>query len=226
MSGAAAATGNERAPRGGPATWVVVLLTLAVVGVVVLAFAGGVGGGLRLAGTVGAAPGTGAAPAPAPAQPSDPNQPGDPGAAPSTGLGAGTLDPCLVGTWRTTEHPESSDTEQGQASLTDLDRTMTFAADGTQTITYDSSQATVTTEQGALPAVFEGTVVYRTSTTASTMSFQLQQADGTVTVLDAAGEVQEERPLEPATGQVSYTCDATTLVQSATGYRSAYEKLT
>ena len=103
---------------------------------------------------------------------------------------------------------------------------MRFAADGTQTITYDSSQATVTTEQGALPAVFEGTVVYRASTTGSTMSFQLQQADGTVTVLDQAGEVQEERPLEPATGDVSYTCDATTLVQSATGYRSAYEKLT
>ena len=205
----------------------VVLLTLAVVGVVVLAFAGGVGVGLRLAGTAGTAPGLVAAPAPAvpavPAQPGDPTQSGDPGAAPSAGTG--TLDPCLVGTWRTTEHSESYDTEQGQASLTDLDRTMTFAADGTQTITYDSSQATVTTEQGALPAVFEGTVVYRASTTGSTMSFQLQQAEGTVTVLDPAGEVQEERPLEPATGDVSYTCDATTFVQTATGYRSAYEKV-
>ena len=108
MSGAAAPAGNERAPRGGPATWVVVLLTLAVVGIVVLAFAGGVGVGLRLAGTAGAAPGAAAAPAPAvPAQPGDPTRSGDPGAAPSAGTGTGTLDPCLVGTWRTTEHSES-----------------------------------------------------------------------------------------------------------------------
>ena len=40
---------------------------------------------------------------------------------------------------------------------------MTFSADGTQTVSYDSARATVTAEVGALPAVFDGRVVYRTS---------------------------------------------------------------
>ena len=135
--------------------------------------------------------------------------------------GPGTLDPCLVGTWRTTEHSESYETEQGPASLTDLDRTMTFTADGTQTITYASSQATVTAEAGALPAVFDGRVVYRTSTSGSTMSFQVVEAEGTVTVLGPDGAPVEENPIEPGTGDVSYTCDGTTLEQTATGYLSS-----
>ena len=235
---------RERGARRGPATWLVVVLTLLVVGVVGLAFVAGVGVGFWAAGTVGpggavAAPAVPAGPRRRPGRaPPTPPSPGalptplrrrprapptpDAGAAPG---GSGTLDPCLVGTWRTTEHSESYETEQGPASFTDLDRTMTFTADGTQTITYDSSQATVTAAAGALPAVFDGRVVYRTSTSGSTMSFQVVEAEGTVTVLGPDGEPAEENPLEPGTGDVSYTCDDTTFEQTATGYRSAYERV-
>jgi len=198
---------------------VVVLLTLAGVGVVLLAFGAGAGVGFWAAGASG-----GAGSVAGPVDPVDPG-PVEPRPDGSAGTRPGTLDPCLVETWRTTEHEESYDTEQGQASLTDLDRTMTFTEDGTQTITYDGSQATVTTEQGALPAVFEGTVVYRASTSGMTMSFQLQSSEGTVVVLGPDGQVAEENPLEPGTGDVTYTCDETSLVQEATGYRSVYERV-
>ena len=233
MSGDAAAAGDaarawSAPPRRGPATWLVVLVTLLVVGAVVLSFVVGVGVGFWAAGTLGGTPGAVASPAlpaapGAAAVPADPADPADPAAVPPGG--SGTLDPCLVGTWRSTEHSESYETEQGPASITDLERTMTFEADGTQTITYDASEATVTADVGALPAVFDGTVVYQASTSGSTMSFQLVQAEGTVTVLRPDGEVAEEKPIEPGTGDVSYTCDETTFVQTATGYRSAYEKV-
>lgn len=226
------AAGHGGAPRRrGPAAWVVVLLTLAAVGVVLLAFGAGVGVGVWAAGLSGSAP-TSAAPAlPAPGAPGAPDAPGattpavpDPGAPGETG-GPGSLDPCLVGTWRTTEHEEAYDTEQGQATLTGLDRTMTFAADGTQTVVYEGSEATVTTDQGALPAVFDGQVVYRTTTTGSTMSFEVLQTEGTVTVLGPDGSAAQEEPLEPGTGDVTYTCDGDRFAQEATGYRSVYERV-
>lgn len=144
---------------------------------------------------------------------------GDPAAG---GAGSGALDECLVGTWRTVEHVEDWTTDQGQAELSGLQRVMEFAADGTQTVSYDDSAATIATQGQEVPAVFDGRVVYRTSTAGGTMSFDLQSAEGTVTV-DPDGTAKVE-PLEPGTGEVSYTCDATTLRQEAEGYLSVYER--
>lgn len=144
---------------------------------------------------------------------------GDPAAG---GAGSGALDECLVGTWRTVEHVEDWTTDQGQAELSGLERVMEFSADGTQTVSYDDSAATIATQGQEVPAVFDGRVVYRTSTAGGTMSFDLQSAEGTVTV-DPDGTAKVE-PLEPGTGEVSYTCDATTLRQEAEGYLSVYER--
>ena len=83
-------------------------------------------------------------------------------------------------------------------------RTTTSSEDGTQTVPYDGSRATVITDQGALPAVFDGRVVYRAPTDGSTMSFEVLEADGTVTALGPDGEVAE---------------------QQAAGYRSVYERV-
>lgn len=224
--------------RRGPAPWVVVLITLGAVALVGVVFVVGVAvgfvaaraGGGSAAGAQQAQPlppaptlpgdDDEAAPAPAPA-PED-SAAGD-DAAP--GGSDGGFDPCLVGTWQSTEHSESYETEQGPASIAELERTIEFGPDGRQTITYDSSQATITTQVGALPAVFEGSVVYQASTSGSTMSFELVSADGTVTIVGPDGEVAEERPLEPGTGDVSYACDETDFVQEAEGFRSAYERV-
>lgn len=147
------------------------------------------------------------------------------GAAPETASGSGgsgVLDECLVGTWEATEHTENWTTDQGDATLDGLTRTMTFAADGTQTIVYDGDEATITAQGTPVPAVFDGEVVYRTSTSGTTMSFQLVSAQGTVTV--DPGGTEKVEPLEPGTGDVSYSCDATTLRQEAEGYLSVYER--
>lgn len=214
--------------RRGPAPWVVVLLTLGAVALVGGVFVAGIAVGV-VAGRVGGGGGTTGTSQAAQPLPPAPTLPGDDvpdAAAPSSGAApAGGLDGCLVGTWQSTEHTETYETEQGPASITELDRTIAFGADGRQTITYESSQATITTEVGALPAVFDGVVVYDASTTGSTMSFELVSADGTVTILGPDGEVAEERPLEPGAGDVSYACDETDFVQEAEGFRSAYERV-
>lgn len=139
------------------------------------------------------------------------------------GSGAsGSLDECLVGSWEGTEHTEDWTTDQGDAQLSGLLRSMTFTADGTQTITYESDEATITAQGTPVPAVFDGQVVYRTSTSGSTMSFELVSAEGTVTVDPGGTDKVEE--LEPGTGPVTYSCDPSTLRQEAEGYLSVYER--
>jgi hypothetical protein len=136
--------------------------------------------------------------------------------------GAGVLDACVVGTWEATEHSEDWTTDQGEARLDGLTRTMTFTADGTQTVVYDGDEATITAQGTPVPAVFDGEVVYRTSTSGGTMSFELVSAEGTVTV--NPGAAQKVEPLDPGTGEVSYTCDDSTLRQEADGYLSVYRR--
>lgn len=223
------APGSTR--RGIPA-WLVVLLTLGCVGAVVLAFVVGVVTGVWVAGR-----GTAVAVAPAPvADPATPQvpaegdgpgavaEPAESGAPADPGAASGGFDECLVGTWQTVEHSESYDTEQGAASITELDRTITFTADGGQTIGYDQSEGIITTDQGALPGVFDGEVTYNATTTGTTMSFELLSAEGTVTVLNPDGSVADEQPIQPGTGDVTYSCDETTFTQTATGYLSVYER--
>ena len=197
--------------RQGPRTWVVVALTLAAVLVVALSFVGGLVTGIAIGGS-----GT-AAPAPVPD--------GDPGGDAGGGSGTdGSIDPCVVGTWRTVEQTESADTEQGRVTISGVTRTLEFAEDGTETVTYDGTPATVTTDAGAGEAVFEGTVVYRASTAGSTMSFELVSVDGTLTVSAGDGE-PETQELQPGTGDVSYTCTEDRLTQESPGFRSVLERV-
>lgn len=208
-----------------PRTWLVVLMTAGVMTAIGVAFVIGV--------LVGAAITRGSGGADA--SPASPGGGGDQSTAPGDDA-SGTIDPdaeagqavtgiddCLVGTWEGTEHSEDWRTEQGAAQLSGLSRTMTFSADGTQTITYDADQATITTDQAEMEARFDGEVVYRTSTSNGTMSFQLQSSEGTVTV--EPGGVSKVEELKPGTGDVRYTCDETTLRQEADGYLSVYRRI-
>lgn len=205
--------------------WLVVLLTLAAVLVAVLLFVGGMVTGAALAG------GLGQAEAIPPGDPGAVSSPGDVGPERSPGqpvpapTGAvGPIDACLVGAWRTTSHEEEYDTEQGPASLTGLRREVTITADGRQTITYDEAEATVTTEVGALPAVFEGVVEYQVTTSGETMSFELLSSDGTVTVRAPGGQEQVE-DLQAGAGAVGYSCDESSFSQSAAGFEATYERV-
>lgn len=222
-------------PRGPAATrrqvptWVAVAVTAGVmlaigvsfvVGVVVGAFVTRDGSATSTGSTGGTQDGSAGDDGPADGGPAGGGPAG--GGPAGGGAGSGALDECLVGTWRTVEHVEDWTTDQGQAELSGLERVMEFSADGTQTVSYDDSAATIATQGQEVPAVFDGRVVYRTSTAGGTMSFDLQSAEGTVTV-DPDGTAKVE-PLEPGTGEVSYTCDATTLRQEAEGYLSVYER--
>lgn len=201
-------------------TWVVVAVTAGVMLAIGVAFVVGVVVGVALPeGAATAGGGTGGSGGGGGTVADPPSGSQGSGAPPAAG---GSLDECLVGTWRTTEHTEDWRTDQGEAQLSGLERTMTFTADGTQTVTYDGSTATITAQGTDVPARFDGEVVYRTSTSGSTMSFQLVSAEGSVTV-DPDGENRVEE-LEPGTGEVSYTCDDGTLRQEADGYLSVYER--
>lgn len=206
-------------------TWVVVATTVGVMVAIGVAFVVGVFVGAYVTRDTGSTAGgqggsTGSSGGRADGSTGDAGGGGSQGG--SGGGGGGTLDDCVVGTWRTTEHTEDWTTDQGEAQLSGLERTMVFTADGTQTITYDGEQATITAQGTDVPAVFDGEVVYRTSTSGGTMSFSLVSAQGSVTVdPDGTAKVEE---LEPGTGDVSYTCDDTTLWQEADGYLSVYER--
>lgn len=206
--------------RQGPRTWVVVAITLGAVLGVGIVFVAGLVTGIAVSGTgggtsVGTGGGTG------------------PGAGPTGGTGGtggtdasgpGDVDDCLVGTWRTTEHTESADTEQGRLTITGVDRTLRISADGTETVTYGSRPATATTDKGRAQVTYAGTVVYGVSTNGDRMSFELRTADGTITVA-AEGAQPTSEALKPGTGAVTYTCDADTFVQEAQGYRSVMERV-
>lgn len=208
-------------PRRQAPTWAVVLITVGAMVLIGLVFVGGVfTGAVITRDEAGGSGGSrGSVDPPAGGGSSGGSEGGSGG---GSGEASGTLDDCVVGTWEGTEHTEDWTTDQGEAEMSGLLRTMTFTADGTQTITYDGDEATITAQGTPVPAVFDGEVVYRTSTSGGTMSFQLVSADGTVTI-DPAGTAKVE-DLEPGTGDVSYTCDETTLRQEADGYLSVYRR--
>lgn len=202
--------------QGRPRTWLAVVLTAAVMLGFGLSFVVGVVTGFVLDDGSGTSTRAGSSGGSGGSSGSGGTAPDD--AAPPAGGGSGSLDPCLVGTWTSTEHVEDWTTDQGEAELSGVERTMTFTADGTQTVTYDQAEATATAMGQEQPVVFDGEVVYRTSTDGATMTFELVSAEGTVSV----GDKQEE--LKPGTGPVSYTCDDSTLRQEADGYLSVYER--
>ncbi|MCY7394721.1 MAG: hypothetical protein LH468_00995 [Nocardioides sp.] len=200
-------------PRRQAPTWAVVLITVGAIVLLGVVFVGGV-----LTGAVITRDDAG----PAAGGPVVPPATGGGGSSEGGSGGTGSLDECLVGSWEGTEHTEDWKTDQGAAQLSGLLRSMTFTADGTQTITYDGDQATITAQGTPVPAVFDGQVVYRTSTSGDTMSFQLVSAEGTVTVdPDGTDKVED---LEPGTADVGYSCDDTTLRQEAEGYLSVYRR--
>ncbi|MGL4178788.1 MAG: hypothetical protein ACRCSN_22255 [Dermatophilaceae bacterium] len=201
---------HKMAPRS-PRTWMVVALTLGVVAFVILAFVGGLVTGVAISGTDEA---------------SSVRDAGSTGQAPGTSRprSGGAVDPCLVGTWRTVEHSESADTDQGKVTITGVDRTLEITADGTETVTYGSGPATVTTDQGEGTATYTGTVVYDITAENGTMSFGLRSAEGTLAVATDGKEPQEQE-LKPGTGSVTYTCSGDRITQKATGFRSVLQRI-
>lgn len=203
-------------PQGGPKqpprTWVVVALTLGAVLVIGGAVAAGFAFGRSSDGDTATTPSAAGGSAPSSEAPTDQD------------AATGGLDACLVGTWRTTEHTETVDTEQGKFTISDVKRTLEITEDGTETVTYDGTPATLALEAAGGEAIFEGTVTYDVSTSGDTMSFVLGEVDGSLTVRLADGK-ESEQELQPGSGPVQYTCSEDSFTQTATGYKSVMERV-
>ena len=212
-----------RQVRSGPKPLTVVLWTLSAVFLVGVVFVGGLVLGIWIGakgsstttqsvGSTGNSAGTGTG-----------STPGSGDSGSGAGTTAGTLDPCLVGTWTTTSHSESADTASGKLTITDLKRTLVITPDGTQTVTYDPSPATLTMDQGGGTAVFNGTVIYQVSTEGSTIHYTVLSAEGTVTLTVGEGDPQTQE-LKPGSDDVTYTCTDTTMTEESSGYKAVFTK--
>ncbi|GGL39862.1 hypothetical protein H9L10_13535 [Phycicoccus endophyticus] len=210
---------EREAVRQGPRTWVVVALTLTAVLAAALLFVGGLVTGVVISHDAASS----AAPAPAGGAASSASPTTTAGAGDGSTSGTGSLDPCLVGSWRTVEHSESSDTPQGTVTITGLQRTLEISEDGRERVTYDPTPAEITTDEGSGTIVFDGTAVYSVSTDGGRMSFELESSEGTVTV-SVEGADPQTQDLTPGTGPVSYTCSGDRFVETATGFRNVWER--
>lgn len=124
------------------------------------------------------------------------------------GESAGGIDPCLVGSWRSTRHEESI----GPLSLDGIERRVVVDADGGYTVSYDRS----TTADGDI--TLDGEIDYRARSGDGRLTFTVVRVDATMTASGVSG------PVTPGTGAVDYTCSGDDFVQTAAGFRSEYRR--
>ena len=215
------------APRSRP--WAGAVWALGAAAMAAVLFVSGLVAGFLLGrasdGTSAASPVSAGQADPQPEGPSSSGAASDPpGASDDAGSAAeGAVDECVVGSWRSVEHEESFSTDQGPVTITGLVRDLEIDGSGTQTVRYDGAEAAMEASGSSGSAVYDGTVVYRVSTSDGSMSFELVSSEGTITVTPAQGEPQV-RDLQPGTGTVRYTCDDTRLTQESEGFRAVYER--
>ena len=130
---------------------------------------------------------------------------------PTTQGAAGELDPCLVGTWEVARHEEQIPLA---GTLTDLERTMTFAKDGRLTIVYEDSRP----KGAGSGMVFDGTVVYDVGTSEGRMTFDLVEDDLDVTMMGSP------IPSTPGTQPVDYTCEGDTFTETSAVIDAEYRR--
>ncbi len=130
------------------------------------------------------------------------------------------IDPCLVGTWRTTADRQQLDvTGVGTVEVSGSGTVVHIGADGSDLQEYASATPYVGTPNGhRLEITVSGTVRGTIRTDHGTMTFQGMSADGTVSAA-VDGMVVTSVPLTPGTDPVSYTCTG----DQATEWGSQYQ---
>lgn len=117
------------------------------------------------------------------------------------------IDPCLIGTWRTTVDRQQLDvTGVGTVEVTGSGTVVHIGADGSDLQEYASATSYAGTANGhRLEITVGGTVRGTIRTDHGTITFSGMSADGTVTAA-VDGTVVTSVPLTPGTDPVSYTC--------------------
>jgi len=135
------------------------------------------------------------------------------------------IDECLVGVWTTVSQREQTTVNGEALVLIDVERQLSFAADGVEVVTYLDTPAAVqsTTGETLGEVVTSGELTFQVSTDQpGTISFELTGGEVTAT-FDIRGQ-SATFTAGGDFGPVSYTCSAGELTQSANGYEAVFTR--
>lgn len=137
------------------------------------------------------------------------------------------IDECLVGVWTTVSQREESVVNGEAVVLIDVERQLSFAADGVETVTYLDTPAAVQTPTGEVlgEVVHSGELTFQVSTD-QPGEISFEATGGQVTATFAIRGQSSTLTSEGGSGPVSYTCAAGELTQSSTGYEAAFTRAT
>lgn len=135
------------------------------------------------------------------------------------------IDECLVGVWTTVSQRQEAMVNGEPVVLLDVERKLTFSADGVEVVTYFDTPAAVQSPTGeALGEVtHSGELTYQVSTDEpGTISFEVTGGELSAT-FDIRGQVSTLTS-DGASGPVTYTCSDGELTQSAAGYEAVFTR--
>ncbi len=135
------------------------------------------------------------------------------------------IDECLVGVWTTVSQREQTSVNGESVILLDVERQLSFASDGVEVVTYLDTPAVVQSPTGETlgEVVTSGELTLQVSTDQpGTISFELTGGEVTAT-FDIRGQ-SATFTAGGDFGPVSYTCSASELTQSASGYDAVFTR--
>jgi len=135
------------------------------------------------------------------------------------------IDECLVGVWTTVSQREQTTVNGEQLVLIDVERQLSFASDGVEVVTYFDTPAAVQSLSGESlgEVVTSGELTLQASTDQpGAISFELTGGEVTAT-FDIRGQ-SATFTAGGDFGPVSYTCSASELTQSASGYEAVFTR--
>jgi hypothetical protein len=135
------------------------------------------------------------------------------------------IDPCLVGTWRTSADSQRLDVAGvGPVEVTGSGVVVHIGPDGSDRQEYASATPYSGTANGhRLEITVRGTVRGTIRTANGTITFQDMSADGTATAA-VDGAAVTSLPLTPGTDPVSYTCTGDTATERGPQYTVTLER--
>lgn len=137
------------------------------------------------------------------------------------------IDECLVGVWTTVSQREQSVVNGQTVILIDVERQLSFASDGIETVTYLDTPAAVQSPTGEAlgEVVHSGELTYQVSTDEpGTITFEVTGGELSAT-FELAGQ-SSTLTSDGGSGPVTYTCAAGQLTQSSAGYEAVFTRAT
>ncbi len=137
------------------------------------------------------------------------------------------IDECLVGIWTTVSQREEATVNGEPVVLIDVERQLSFAADGVEAVTYLGTPAAVQSPTGEVlgQVVHTGELTYQVSTEepgAITFEFVGGQVSAAFVLRGISSTLTYAGGSEP----VTYTCSDTEHTQNSAGYQAVFTRAT